>query len=82
LIILTAALLFAKHVFGLQPYLIQSKKRAGILVLIIIIIMIIIIEILLVLVQYVQAKNISISSILIHEDDICKYKTQLLYVDE
>lgn len=50
MIILTAALLFAKHVFG--PYLIQSKKRAGMMVLII---MIIIIEIL-VLVQYVQAK--------------------------
>ena len=53
MIILTAALLFAKHVFGLQPYLIQSKKRADIMVLII---MIIIIEILLVPVQYVQAK--------------------------
>ena len=52
MIILTAALLFAKHVFGMQPYLIQSKKRAGIMVLII---MIIIIEIL-VLIQYVQAK--------------------------
>lgn len=48
MIILTAALLFAKHVFGLQQYLIQSKKGAGIMVLIII-------EIL-VLVQYVQAK--------------------------
>lgn len=47
MIILTAALLFAKHVFGLQQYLIQSKKGAGIMVLII--------EIL-VLVQYVQAK--------------------------
>ena len=52
MIILTAALLFAKHVFGLQPYLIQSKKRADLMVLII---MIIIIEIL-VPVQYVQAK--------------------------
>ena len=48
MIILTAALLFAKHVFGLQQYLIQSKKGEGIMVLIII-------EIL-VLVQYVQAK--------------------------
>ena len=58
MIILSAALLFAKHVSGLRPYLIQSKKRAGIMVLImiiIIIIMIIIIEIL-VLVQYVLAK--------------------------
>ena len=52
MIILTAALLFAKHVFGLQPYLIQSKKRADLMVLIT---MIIIIEIL-VPVQYVQAK--------------------------
>ena len=54
MIILTAALLFAKHVFGMQPYLIQSKKRAGIMVLIII--MITIITEILVLVQYVQAK--------------------------
>ena len=54
MIILSAALLFAKHVSGLRPYLIQSKKRARITVFIIIII-IIIIEIL-VLVQYVLAK--------------------------